>query len=206
MSPEKKSLVPSSNWRTELSKATGKPVVAAPAREALVCLLVDRSSSMAGSGKFALARQGAVAFAHDACEKGWHVGLAVFSSEPETVLDPRRDAADQLERSLKNIVPSGSTDMAEAIGHATAMVVGSRGKKAICIATDGEPDDRRLTLAAAEAAKAQGVVIFTIGTEDADKAFLRRLASADGSNLMVASKQLAQGIKALAGLLPKHDG
>ena len=67
--------------------------------------------------------------------------------------------------------------------------------------TDGGPNDRAATLAAAEAAKKAGIDIITLGTEGSDLGFLRSIASRDKLAQNVTTANLQIGMASSARLL-----
>ena len=77
------------------------------------------------------------------------------------------------------------------------------GTRVIVVATDGEPDSRSSSLEAAWRARAAGIEIIAIGTEDADHSFLALLATRTDLAVAVPSKHLKSGISEAAKLLPR---
>ena len=69
------------------------------------------------------------------------------------------------------------------------------------VVTDGEVADSAESLAVAERLKSSGTEILTIGTDDADRDFLRRLASRPDLAVKVATAELAQTIRGASKLL-----
>ena len=76
------------------------------------------------------------------------------------------------------------------------------GPRAIVVVTDGLPNNREEALAVAQEAKNGGIDIITIGTEDADKAFLAKLATRSGLSVVVSDEDLGRGIASTAKMLP----
>jgi uncharacterized protein YegL len=72
------------------------------------------------------------------------------------------------------------------------------------IVTDGMPDNAQATLEEAQEAKNNRIDIITIGTDDANEEFLKKLASRTELNVMVASDQLEQGIASTVKMLPLY--
>lgn len=166
----------------------------------LVYLLIDCSGSMAGA-KLVQAREGAINFAKDTLRKKYSVGLISFDSSAQMKADP----STQIERFItatESLSDCGSTNMAAGIRLATDRFQNIRATRTIVLFTDGMPDDQTLALVEAEAAKNQGIDIIAIGTEDADKAFLRRLASRDDLVVSATSARIGEAIIKAAGLLP----
>jgi hypothetical protein len=70
------------------------------------------------------------------------------------------------------------------------------------IATDGQPDNAAEALSEAARAKKDGIDIVTIGTDDADQAFLKSLATRSELGSKVSSAVFSQAISAASNLLP----
>jgi hypothetical protein len=68
--------------------------------------------------------------------------------------------------------------------------------------TDGQADNREETLRRANEAKKMRIDIMTIGTDDADKAFLELLATRKELSVKVSSHDLKQAIASMAKMLP----
>lgn len=187
------------DWMKKLETATGKPIEA-PKPQRAVYLVVDCSGSMDGD-KLEQAKRGGSGFANEAQGKGYAVGLIKFDSTAEHILEPQRETAN-FNSSLQRLVIGGSTNMAAGIQLAITNLTSRRGEKAICIITDGQPDDRTATLNLAREAKNAGIDILTIGTDDAEASFLAELATRKELSLKVSSKQLQQGIASMAKMLP----
>ncbi len=72
----------------------------------------------------------------------------------------------------------------------------------MCIVTDGKPDDEASTFTAAKTATAFGIEIITIPVDNADEAFLRRIATRADLVKPVKKCELAESMRKAAGLLP----
>jgi uncharacterized protein YegL len=70
------------------------------------------------------------------------------------------------------------------------------------IATDGQPDNVHEAHNAAAKAKADKIDIITIGTDDADRSFLEKLASRTDLGIKVSVQQFQASISAASNLLP----
>jgi predicted kinase len=92
--------------------------------------------------------------------------------------------------------------MTDALDLAVRELVLLSGVRVIVVATDGEPDSRSSSLEVARRAKAAGIDIIAIGTEDADHGFLAQLATRSDLSVKVASRDLKSGITEAAKLLP----
>ena len=187
------------SWKAKLEKATGKPIEPGKPKRTLF-LLLDCSGSMEDYGKLADAKQGAVRFCSDAQQKQYSIGLIGFSSEP-VCLSEAKDRCD-VSAALYGIPAPGSTNLTGALKMAGEKLNGRRGQKAVCIVTDGMPDDRSSALQAALSLQATGVEIMAIGTDDANRSFLDQLVTSKELSVKVPRQQLQQGVARMALLLP----
>ncbi|MCK4539998.1 VWA domain-containing protein [Candidatus Parcubacteria bacterium] len=147
-----------------------------------VYMLLDCSGSMAGD-KLGQAKNGIANFAKKTVISEKKVGLVTFSSQPHLVEMG----------ALSEVEANGSTNMADAIAMAVENMPKS-GDKTIVIATDGAPDNRQKTLKIASSAKECGIKIICIGTDDADKEFLKKLASLKDLGIKVSQREFGEAI------------
>ena len=183
----------------------GEPV-SGTAITGYVYLLVDRSASMEGN-KLHQAKRGALSFAKDALCKGYFTGLIQFDSSTKLVCEPYKDIS-VLENALMKLEVGDTTHMAKAINLAYSLLKELSGYRVIVIVTDGMPNgtgDPKSTLEVAETAKRNGIDIITIGTDDADKEFLKRLATRSELGIKVPSTHLEKAIKDAAKMLPSGN-
>ncbi len=167
----------------------------------LVYLLLDCSGSMENGQKFTKAKSGLLKFAKEAISKGYSVGLIQFGSYATHLCDPQRELT-IFDRSLMAMKICGSTNMTDAIRLATQKLLNKDAAKVICIVTDGFPDDPQTTLNAAQNAKQNRIDIITIGTDDADHEFLKKLATRAELGIKVSRNQFEQTIASTAKMLP----
>lgn len=163
-----------------------------------VLLLVDTSGSMAGD-KITQAKQGAVDFARSANRYGCTTALAVFGSRAAMVCDLTVETT-MFERKITNLQPGivgGSTNLAAGLDLARKFPH----LNAVVVITDGQPDSQRAALSSAEKLKKAGVDILCIGTDDADRSFLARLATRSDLALHVESRNLRASIGGASQLL-----
>jgi len=146
------------------------------------------------------AKSGIEDFSKDAFKKNYLVGIIKFSSRVEHLSDPINDIA-ILQYKMKNIHASGSTNLTAAIKMAHSKLADFTGSKVIVIATDGMPDNIKSSLKEADIAKADGIEILTIGTDDADIEFLKKMASRTELSNKVSSDMFAQAISEASFLL-----
>ena len=179
----------------------GKPISVEVVGTGFVYLVVDCSGSMSAGHKLDHAKKGALNFAKDALTKGYLTGLIKFESSATHLCEPQQKVS-VLQRHLDTMYVGGSTNMAEAIQLATENLRNRRGIRVMVIVTDGEPDSVTDTLLAAQKAKKNGIKIITIGTDDANRDFLRKLASETELTVMVSRDQLERGITSAVKMLP----
>lgn len=189
-----------SSWKQKLQSASGKQGIGEQQKRTLY-LLLDCSGSMNEGGKMQAAKRGAAAFCGDAATKAYAVGVIAFSNEA-VCLRNATASAESIEDLLYGIPASGSTDMAGALQMAVRKLRSRGGTRVVCLVTDGMPDDKDSAFKAAHSLAVAGVDIMTLGTDDADKDFLDRVATTSGSSIKVPRQELQQGIKNMALLLP----
>jgi len=180
----------------------GKPVDGA-AMTGYVYLLVDRSASMAGD-KRRQAKKVTLNFAKGALSKGYYTGLIQFDSSAKLLCEPYKDIS-VIEKAVATMDVGDTTHMAKAINLASHQLRGMTGARVIVIVTDGMPNgigDPNASLNTAEDVKKSGIDIIAIGTDDADKEFLKRLASRTDLGVKVESKHLEKTITDTAKMLP----
>ncbi|RLF38548.1 MAG: hypothetical protein DRN12_08250 [Thermoplasmata archaeon] len=166
----------------------------------VVYLLLDCSGSMEGQ-KLAQAKRGAINFAEDARGKGYAVGLIKFSSTATHLCEPQQKIS-ALNQYLERMTAGGGTNMTDAILLALQKMSDRKGYRAMVIVTDGMPDSQETASDAAREAKANGIDILTIGTDDADRDFLAKLASKTELSVKVLSDRFEEGITSMAKMLP----
>ncbi len=165
-----------------------------------VYMVLDCSGSMAGY-KLEQARKGVLDFAKDAIRKEYMTGLIKFDTTAVNLCDPVKDIA-YLEARLKSVLPSGSTNMVDAIKMAHERLKDLECSRVIVIATDGQPDNVNESLNEGKSAKHDGIEIITIGTDDAVQEFLKKLASRSELGTKVSTDMFAKAISSAHLLLP----
>ena len=197
------------DWARTLVAASGKPLMPQGMQPRShghegkrVYLVIDCSNSMSRRGKMTQARRGALQFAKEARSKGYLVGLISFDSTAFHNLEPTEALADFKEVMGWMRAGRGSTNMAAGIRLAREHLAHERGERFMCIVTDGQPDSEEEAFAEAEQAKQLGIEIMTIGTDDADRAFLEQLASRHELSVKVESHELEKEMVNMAKMLP----
>ena len=147
-----------------------------------VAILLDCSGSMYGD-RIQEAKAACVRFLDKTDFEFVQVGLVQFGMNSSACVkvgltqDKR-----QLLKGVGLLDADGGTPMAEAIDCGCGLLV-SDGIKFIILFTDGGPNSRERTVEAAHRARESGIDIICIGTADADKNFLEKLASSSENNL-----------------------
>jgi len=183
-----------------------KPITGTTAFGNVAYLLLDCSSSMEGS-KFEQARRGGLDFANGAKEKGYEVGLITFDDDAHHLCEPQKDLM-LLSRQLREMHTGSRTNMAAALKIALDKLAGKGGNRAVVVVTDGQPtaggtNPIEAAIHAAKDLKENGIEIITIGTDDADTEFLKRIATRTDLSVMVHRDQLEGGISSATTMLPE---
>lgn len=181
-------------------KPDGGPVEVKRNRGGIGYLLLDTSNSMSGD-KLGQAKRGTIEFAKEARVKGYLFGLITFGTYASHRFDPKEDLA-ALHRAVEPLGAGGSTNMSGAIGLAKRKLVGKEKRRVIVVATDGMPDDPESALAAATESVNAGIDVITVGTDGADRRFLRRISSRDDLAVTVDRTDFEEGITSTARMLP----
>lgn len=166
-------------------------------------LVIDCSTSMEGI-KLAEAKKGAMEFAKDALHKGYSLGLIQFASVAKHICETEANIT-AIRSHIEMLIAGGSTNMTDGIRLAIDKLSIRKGLNAMVIVTDGQPDNPNSALDIASEAKERGIDIIAIGTDDADKVFLNKLASRVDLAVKVSRDQLGQGIASAAKMLPKAN-
>jgi Mg-chelatase subunit ChlD len=179
----------------------GQPVsIRFEKQQAYVYLVIDCSGSMAGQ-KLEQAKKGILDFSKDAFLKEYLVGLISFDTEARHICEPTYDI-ELINSSLEQMHSTGSTNMADAIIMAHHHLKDLNFTRVIVIATDGLPDNAEYAITAGDRAKADKIDIITIGTDDADQGFLKKLASQTHLGNKVSREAFSQAISSSVKLLP----
>jgi Mg-chelatase subunit ChlD len=169
-------------------------------QKGIVYLVVDCSGSMEGY-KMSQVKQGILEFAQDAIKKDYTVGLIKFNSTATHLCDPKGNVGD-LRAYLDKMDATGSTNMASAIAMANEHLSDIKYTRVMVIATDGRPDRTAFALQAGQIAKNEGIDIITIGTDDADLSFLKKLATSAELGNKVSNEHFAKAIGSAYKMLP----
>lgn len=185
-------------------RSEGKPISSEMIGTGFVYLVVDCSGSMGEGNKLYQARKGSLNFAKDAKAKGYSVGLIQFHSYATHLCEPVREIS-ILAQHLERMELGDATYMAEAIDLAHQKLKGKEQTRVMVVVTDGMPNgpgDPEASIKIAERAKRDRVDIITIGTDDADQEFLRKIASATKLSVKVSRVRFEKAIASTAKMLP----
>ena len=178
-----------------LKGAKGEQQIVAPtATGKIVFVLIDASGSMA-IGKFGDAKKGALDFGLVCISKHYQVGVIVFADKA-SASSPTADSNALRAKVEKLKCTSGGTYLASALRHTLEYR-----PTYVLVVTDGVVADSGQSLALAEQLKSSGTEILTIGTDDADRDFLNKLASRSDLSVKVAHTELARTISETSRLL-----
>ena len=164
-----------------------------------VFLLIDVSSSMMGQ-PLVEAQTAAREFL-DRCDfTTMEVGLVSFS----TLVALQCAATSNVRRlhaAIGRLEGEGSTNLTDALEMARGQLVATDAKRYIVILTDGFPDAAESAVEQALAARGQGIDIVAIGTGDADRDYLGRLASSEHASIFARSGELVQTFGHIARMI-----
>lgn len=163
-----------------------------------VLFLMDTSGSMTGD-KIAQARNGAIDFSRSATQRGYATGLAIFADRAAMVCDPTvQNAVFEKEVTAVRVgIVGGSTNLAAGLDLAAKF----KSLSAVVVVTDGQPNSPEDALRSATTLRQKGVEILCIGTDDADKDFLDRLATRKELALHVSAQDIRASIEQASQLL-----
>lgn len=165
-----------------------------------LCAVLDSSGSMAENAKMDEAKSGLLDLATKCADGGFAVGLVQFGSMARLAL-PVQPMSLALRSALSEIHADGGTDMAAGIDLAANTLPRGGGRRVMLVVSDGLPDSADAALAAASRAKAAGIEIWTIGTSDADRDLLDRIASRKAASAFVPVAELRVAISRTADRL-----
>jgi molecular chaperone DnaK len=164
-----------------------------------VFLLLDVSSSMTGQPLIE-AQTAAREFLSKCDLTTMEVGLISFSTLVALQAAATSNAR-RLHAAVHRLEAEGSTNLTDALEMARGQLVSGDRKRYVVILTDGYPDAPESALEQALAAREQGIEIVAIGTGDADRDYLRRLASSDQASIFARSGELVQAFGHIARVI-----
>jgi molecular chaperone DnaK (HSP70) len=164
-----------------------------------VYLLIDVSSSMIGQ-PLVEAQTAAREFL-DRCDfTTMEVGLISFSSLVALQCAATSNAR-RLQAAIGRLEAEGSTNLTDALEMARGQLAATDRKRYIVMLTDGYPDAAESAVEQALAARKQGIEIVAIGTGEADREYLGRLASSERASIFARSGELVQTFGHIARMI-----
>ncbi|MBX6313290.1 MAG: Hsp70 family protein [Isosphaeraceae bacterium] len=161
-----------------------------PVEPIRVYLLIDVSSSMAGP-PLEEAQAAARAFL-DKCDfTNTEVGLISFSDEV-VVQCEATDNARRVQASIARLVADGTTNLTDALETAHTLLQAKDRTRYLVILTDGYPDAAESAVWQAALAREDGIQIVAIGMGEADREYLKRLASTEEGSIFARQGELVQ--------------
>jgi uncharacterized protein YegL len=171
-----------------LGRPPASEVTHAPVEPTRIYLLMDCSASMAGHPLFE-AQQAARAFL-DKCDfTAAEVGLISFSDDV-TLQAEATDNARKVQAAINRLEADGTTNLSEALELARGRLNRLDRIRYIVILTDGYPDAAESAIQQAALARGEGIEIVAIGMGDADRDYLRRLASTEEGSIFARQGEL----------------
>ncbi len=175
----------------DLSWLGRPPESSAPTEQAEPCrvlLLLDGSSSMLGEPLHE-AQTAAREFLARCDLTRMEVGLISFSSTVVLQSSATKNAR-RLHAAIDRLEAMGSTNLTDALELARGELAAGDVARYIVVLTDGYPDAAESAVEQAQHARKQGIEIVTIGMGDADRDYLRRLASSDQASIFARKGEL----------------
>ncbi len=173
------------SWLDGPPGGVAEEVAAGPVR---IYLLLDVSSSMAGP-PLEEAREAARAFL-DRCDfTTAEVGLVSFS-DTVTLQAEASENARRVIAGLARLEADGTTDLAGALELARSRLLATDRNRYVVLLTDGYPDAPEAAVEEAQTARDLGIEIVAIGTGDADREYLKRLASTEAGSIFADRGEL----------------
>lgn len=187
-----------------LGRAPAAPSASTGPEPVRVYLLMDVSASMTG---FPLIEaQTAAREFLDRCDfTNMEIGLISFSTNV-TLQAEATDNARKVQAAIGRLEPDGSTNLTEALELARKKLWAADRTRYIVILTDGYPDAPESAVEQASAARGDGVEIVAIGMGDADRDYLRRLASTEEGSIFAHAGELVKAFSHIARVITGGGG
>lgn len=187
-----------------LGRAPAAPASSAGPEQVRVYLLMDVSASMTG---FPLIEaQTAAREFLDRCDfTNMEVGLISFSTNI-TLQSEATDNPRKVQAAIGRLEPDGSTNLTEALELARKKLWAADRTRYIVILTDGYPDAPESAVEQATRARGDGIEIVAIGMGDADRDYLRRLASTEEGSIFAHAGELVKTFGHIARVITGGGG
>ncbi len=119
------------------------------------------------------------------------VGLISFSNEI-TIHAEATDNVRKLQAALNRLEADGTTNLSDALELARDRLLEVDRRRYVVILTDGYPDSTESAVSEAAVARGEGIEIVAIGFGDADRDYLRRLASTEEGSIFARQGELVK--------------
>jgi Mg-chelatase subunit ChlD len=151
------------------------------------------------------AKAGAINFMKNLDPEYTTIGLVSFDSCARLRM-PFTKSLKKLTKAVNALTASGSTDMAGALETSFQNFQTVEGQRVIVLLTDGYPDTVSTTLAQRDNCTRDMIDIITIGTDRADNAFLKKIATNDAGQVFAPVQDLDAVFGKIAQNLDEYRG
>jgi len=169
-----------------------------------IYLCIDASGSMYGS-PIDEAKKAAVKFVEKCDLSKMSIGITSFNYQASIVLNACQNAK-KIERAISQIEADGGTNMTDAIELTYKELKCIEGARFIVLLSDGMPNSPDTAEMAAKECHQDNINIITIGTGDANKGYLNKLASCEEANIFATSGNLVKTFSKIAQVLTETGG
>ena len=148
-----------------------------------VCLVVDHSGSMTGTN-LEQAQRAVSSFIQTAGSK-MKTGLVAFDDVAE-MLCPMTESTDMVQRAVDNLTADGGTHIANGLVSAMNALQNQSGNRVIILLSDGEDSEESANQmdSVINQLTQQGIVVYAVGFDFADSAYLSRICEATGGKFL----------------------
>lgn len=182
-----------------LGRPPAMVAIEGPPELVTVYLLIDVSASMTGE-PLVQAQRAAREFV-DRCDFArFLVGLISFSQQ--VILQAEAtDNARKVLAAINRLEPESTTNLSDALAMARELLTRSERSCYVVLLTDGFPDAPEDAVEQAERVRAEGIEIVAIGTGEADREYLKRLASTEAGTIFARQSELVQAFGHIARVI-----
>ena len=148
-----------------------------------VCLVVDHSGSMTGTN-LEQAQRAVSSFIQTAGSK-MKTGLVAFDDVAE-MLCPMTESTGMVQRAVDNLTADGGTHIANGLVSAMNALQNQSGNRVIILLSDGEDSEESANQmdSVINQLTQQGIVVYAVGFDFADSAYLSRICGATGGKFL----------------------
>jgi Mg-chelatase subunit ChlD len=173
-----------------LAGPPGQSVEASPPEPVRIYLLMDVSSSMSGP-PLEEAQAAAREFLAQCDFTAAEVGLISFSTDVTLQAEATSNAR-KLQSAIARLDADGTTNLADALTLAHRCLASRDRTRYVVVLTDGFPDAAESAVEEAQRAIADDIQIIAIGTGEADRDYLSRIASTESGSLFARRGELVR--------------